>query len=277
MINYLSLFSGIGAPEKALKNLGIPFNLVNYCEIDEHASKSYAAIHGVSEDLNLWDVTKITKDSIKERIDLITHGSPCQDYSLSGKQAGGDEGSGTRSSLMYETIRIVADYNPKFILWENVKNVIAPRHIHNFENYRNRLDELGYNSYWKVLNAKNYGIPQNRERIFCISIRKDIDKGFDFPEPIELKLRLKDMLDDEVDEKFYIKGDKIQNLIKNMTETQAINTMPDGTCRTIKSQYYKNSQANFMLQTSRGATGVAHVEKRKLKVKVRKVRKTHGR
>ena len=276
-MNYLSLFSGIGAPEKALKNLGIPFNLVNYCEIDEHASKSYAAIHGVSEELNLWDVTKITKDSIKERIDFITHGSPCQDYSLGGKQAGGDEGSGTRSSLMYETIRIVGDYNPKFILWENVKNVLAPRHIHNFENYRNRLDELGYNSYWKVLNSKDYGIPQNRERIFCISIRKDIDKGFDFPEPIELKLRLKDMLDDEVDEKFYIKDDKIQNLIKNITETQAINTMPDGTCRTIKSQYYKNSQANFLLQTSRGATGVAHVEKGKIKVKVRKVRKAHGR
>lgn len=177
MLNYLSLFSGIGAPEKALTNLGIPYHLVNYCEIDKYASKSYAAVHGVSEDLNLWDVTKITKDSIKERVDFISHGSPCQSFSICGKQEGGDEGSGTRSSLMYETLRIVGFTNPKFILWENVKNVLSPKHIHNFENYRNRLDALGYNSYWKVLNAKDFGIPQNRERIFCISIRKDISTG----------------------------------------------------------------------------------------------------
>lgn len=177
MLNYLSLFSGIGAPEKALKNLNIPFRLVNYCEIDKYASKSYAAVHNVSEDLNLWDVKNINKDTIKERIDLITHGSPCQDYSIAGKQAGGDEGSGTRSSLMYETLRIINDYNPKYVIWENVKNVLAPKHRHNFDNYLQRMNAMGYNNHWKVLNAKDYGIPQNRERVFVVSIRKDISSG----------------------------------------------------------------------------------------------------
>lgn len=214
MLNYLSLFSGIGAPEKALANLGVPFHLVNYCEIDKYASRSYAAVHGVSEDLNLWDVTKVTENDIKERVDFITHGSPCQDFSIAGKQAGADEGSGTRSSLMYETLRIVEKMKPKFIIWENVKNVLSPKHIHNFENYKNRLSELGYNSYYQVLNAKNYGIPQNRERIFCISIRTDIDKGFEFPEPFELKLRLKDILEDKVDEKYYLSESALNGLIE---------------------------------------------------------------
>lgn len=221
MLNYLSLFSGIGAPEKALVNLGVPFHLVNYCEIDKYASKSYAAVHGVSEDLNLWDVTKVTENDIKERVDFITHGSPCQSFSLAGKQDGGDEGSGTPSSLMYETLRIVGFTNPKFILWENVKNVLSPKHIHNFENYRNRLDELGYNSYWKVLDAKDYGIPQHRERIFCISIRKDIDKGFEFPKPFELKLKLKDMLEDKVDEKYYLSDLMTEKITYNYKENSS--------------------------------------------------------
>ena len=141
------------------------------------------------------------------------HGSPCQDFSLAGKQAGGDEGSGTRSSLMYETIRIVEKLKPKYVIWENVKNVISKRHIHNFNEYINKMDELGYTNYYQVLNAKDYGIPQNRERVFTISIRKDIDKGYSFPEPQELKLKLKDMLEDEVDEKYYLS----EELIKNIT------------------------------------------------------------
>lgn len=122
-----------------------------------------------------------------------------------GQQAGADEGSGTRSSLMYETIRIVKKLKPKYVIWENVKNLISKKHKHNFDNYIQTLEQLGYKSYWQVLNAKNYGIPQNRERVFTISIRKDIDKGFFyFPQKQELKLRLKDLLEDEVDEKYYL-------------------------------------------------------------------------
>lgn len=202
----LSLFSGIGAFEKAIKRVGLESELVNYCEIDKYASKSYSKVHNVSEDLNLWDVTTVDTNKLPKDIDLITHGSPCQDFSLAGRQAGGDKDSGTRSSLMYETIRIVEDVKPKIIIWENVKNVLSKKHIHNFENYIKSLDELGYNSHYKLLNAKQYGIPQNRERIFVVSIRKDIDDGnFEFSKGFPLTLRLKDMLDDRVEEKYYLK------------------------------------------------------------------------
>ena len=143
------------------------------------------------------------------------HGSPCQDFSLAGKQAGGDEGSGTRSSLMYETIRIVENLKPKYVVWENVKNLLSKKHRHNFDAYLETMEELGYTNYYQVLNAKDYGIPQNRERVFTVSIRKDIDKGFVFPTKQELKLKLKDMLEDEVDEKYYLSERMINFFYKN--------------------------------------------------------------
>lgn len=142
---------------------------------------------------------------------IATHN--CQDFSVAGKQAGGDLGSGTRSSLMYETIRIVGQVRPKYVLWENVKNILSAKHKHNFDAYIETMNVLGYNSYYQVLNAKDYGIPQNRERVYTISIRKDIDKGnFDFPDKEELKLRLKDVLEDEVDEKYYLSDEKITKI-----------------------------------------------------------------
>lgn len=167
MLKVLSLFSGIGAFEKALEKLNIDYELVGFSEIDKYAIKSYCEIHGVSESLNLGDVSKIDTSKLSKDIDLLTHGSPCQDFSLAGKQAGGDKDSGTRSSLMYETIRIIGDIKPKYIIWENVKNLLSKKHIHNFNNYLKALDDLGYNSYYEVLNAKDYGIPQNRESIYC--------------------------------------------------------------------------------------------------------------
>ena len=117
---------------------------------------------------------------------------------------------------MYETIRIVEQIKPKYILWENVKNILSKKHKHNFDNYLKRLEELGYKNFYQILNAKYYGIPQNRERVYTISIRKDIDKGnFDFPPKQELKLKLKDFLEDEVDEKYYISNTQMQNFLKN--------------------------------------------------------------
>lgn len=201
----LELFGGIGACTQALKRLGIDVEIADYVEIDKYAVKSYNAINGTNfepQDITEWD-----KDI---DVDLIMHGSPCQDISLAGQQAGADEGSGTRSSLMYETIRIVKKLKPKYVIWENVKNILSKKHKHNFDNYIQTLEQLGYKSYWQVLNAKNYGIPQNRERVFTVSIRNDIDKGFFyFPQKQELKLRLKDLLEDEVDEKYYI-SDKMK-------------------------------------------------------------------
>ena len=199
MIKILELFGGIGACSKALEKLGIDYEIADYVEIDKYAVKSFNAIHNTNfepQDITTWD-----KDI---EVDLIMHGSPCQDFSLAGKQAGGDKDSGTRSSLMYETIRIVEKLKPKYVIWENVKNLLSNKHRHNFDAYLQTMKQLGYNNYYQVLNAKDYLTPQNRERVFTISIRNDIDKDFHFPEKQPLKLRLKDLLDKEVDEKYYL-------------------------------------------------------------------------
>ena len=212
-LRLLELFGGIGACSKALEKLGIDYEIVDYVEIDKYAVKSYNAMHNTNfepQDITTWD-----KDI---EVDLIMHGSPCQDFSLAGKQAGGDEGSGTRSSLMYETIRIVDKLKPKYVIWENVKNVISKKHKHNYDKYCNKMSELGYTSYGQVLNAKDYGIPQNRERVFTISIRNDLNQTFEFPPKQELKLRLKDMLEDEVDEKYYLSNTLNAKLTKNYVQ-----------------------------------------------------------
>lgn len=127
MLKYLSLFSGIGSPEQALKNSGIEFELFGFSEIDKYAIKSYCAVHGVDENLNLGDITKINIESLPLDIDLITHGSPCQDFSVAGRGKGGDLGSGTRSSLMWNTVAICEHCQPKFVIWENVKNVLSKK------------------------------------------------------------------------------------------------------------------------------------------------------
>ena len=213
-LKVLELFAGIGACSKALERLGIEHEIVDAVEIDKYAIKSFNAVHGTNfepQDITTWD-----KDI---DVDLIMHGSPCQDFSLAGNQAGGDEGSGTRSSLMYETLRIVEKLKPKYVIWENVKNLLSKKHKHNFDKYLEVMEKLGYANYYQVLNAKDYGIPQNRERVFTISIRNDINKEFIFPKKQELKLKLKDMLEDEVDEKYYL-SDK---MIKYISATGTAN------------------------------------------------------
>ena len=197
-LKVLELFGGIGACSKALERLGVDYEIVDYVEIDKYAVASFNAIHNTNfepQDICNWD-----KDI---QVDLIMHGSPCQDFSIAGKQMGGDKNSGTRSSLMYETLRIVEKLKPKYVIWENVKNIISKKHIHNFNNYIERMNELGYISYYQVLNAKDYGIPQNRERVFTISIRNDLEQAFEFPQKQELKLSLKDILEDKVDDYYY--------------------------------------------------------------------------
>lgn len=215
-IKVVSLFSGIGAFEKALDVLGIKYYLVNYCEIDKYAAKSYAMVHGCDESMNLGDITKVDTSKLPNDIDLVTYGFPCQDISLAGKQKGFEhDGERTRSGLFFEALRIIEDTKPKIAIAENVKNLVGKKFRNEFEIVLSSLEQAGYNNYWKVLNSKDYGIPQNRERVFIVSIRKDIDTGtFEFPKPFELKLRLKDMLEDEVDEKFYIKQEHIERIVK---------------------------------------------------------------
>lgn len=214
-LRVLELFAGIGACSKALTNLGIPHKIVDAVEIDKYAIKSFNAIHGTDfapQDISQWD-----KDL---EVDLIMHGSPCQDFSVAGRQAGGDKGSGTRSSLMYETLRIVEKLKPKYVIWENVKNLLSKKHKHNFDAYLKFMEDLGYHNEYKVLNAKDYGIPQNRERVFTVSVRKDLEAEFmtfRFPNPIELKTKLNDILEPVVDEKFYLSDKALACFMSNGT------------------------------------------------------------
>ena len=197
-LKLLELFGGIGACTASLKRLGIDFEVADYVEIDKYAVASYNAINKTN--FAPQDITKWDKDI---EVDLIMSGSPCQDFSVAGHGKGGDKGSGTRSSLMYENIRIIEKLNPKYVIWENVKNLLSKKHIHNFNAYLEAMEELGYYSYYQVLNAKDYGIPQNRERVFTISIRKDTNKLFTFPRKQNLKLCVKDLLEKNVDDCYY--------------------------------------------------------------------------
>lgn len=206
-LKILELFGGIGACSKALKRLKIDFEVVDYVEIDKYAVRSYNAIHGTN--FEPQDITKWDKDI---EVDLIMHGSPCQDFSLAGKNLGGDEDSGTRSSLMYETIRIVNKLKPKYVIWENVKNILSKRHIHNFKNYLHKLSELGYTNYYKILNAKDFGIPQNRERVFVVSVLGN--DYYEFPENKELTTKLIDLLEKEVDESYFLSDEQTEKIIK---------------------------------------------------------------
>ncbi len=200
-MNTIELFGGISAPGEALKNLDIHNTTLAYVEWDKFAVKSYNAINNVNYepiDINDFDSRTIADD-----VDLLVHGSPCQSFSIAGKQEGGNEGSGTQSSLLYKSIEIIIDTTPKYVVWENVKNVLSKKHRHNFDNYLETLEDLGYTNYWQVLNAKDYGVPQNRERVFCVSILPP-HATYEFPAPVELKTRLRDVLEEEVDEKFYL-------------------------------------------------------------------------
>ena len=222
-LRVLSLFSGIGAFEMALRNIEIDYELVNFCENDKYAIKAYCAIHDVDENLNLGDITKVSIENLPKDIDLITHGSPCQDFSVAGLQRGGDEGSETRSSLMWNTVEIIKHCKPKYVIWENVKNVLSKKHKHNFDKYLKTLELLGYTNYWKVLNAKDYGVPQNRERVFVVSILGE-HKPYEFPKPIKLEKRLKDILEIEIDDKYYL-SEKVQKRFKQTKSDNGENSI----------------------------------------------------
>jgi DNA (cytosine-5)-methyltransferase 1 len=147
------------------------------------------------------------------------HGSPCQDFSVAGLGKGGDKGSGTRSSLMYETLRIVEKLKPKYVIWENVKNLLSKKHRHNFDAYIEAMEKLGYKSKYQVLNAKDYGVPQNRERVFTVSILGE--NNFSFPEPIKLEKSLKDVLESQVEDKYYLSDEQVESFKASTEKAQA--------------------------------------------------------
>lgn len=201
-LRVLSLFSGVGAFEQALSNLNHPHEVINYCEINKFSSKAYSLLHDVDESLNLIDITKINPSQLPD-FDLLTHGSPCQSFSVIGTQEGGDKGSGTKSSLMWYTVDIIKEKRPKYVIWENVKNVLGKSHIHNFDAYIHELDKLGYTSYHQVLNSLDYGSAQNRERLFVISILGE-HTPFIFPKKQDRVHTIGEILEDNVNEKYIV-------------------------------------------------------------------------
>lgn len=218
-IRLIELFAGIGAQAKALENLGVPFEHYRICEFDKHAVKSYNAVHGTN--FQTSDITQIRAKDLAV-IDtnkfcyIMTYSFPCTDLSSAGKQQGMSKGSGTRSGLLWEVERLLKEMNelPQILLMENVPEVVSPKNIEDFADWISFLDELGYKSKHAIMNANNYGIPQNRERCFMISFLGDF--YYDFPPPIPLKLRLMDVLEPEVDEAFYLSGTALEGLSRAM-------------------------------------------------------------
>lgn len=202
----MSLFSGIGAFEKALANLSIAYELVAFSEIDKFAAKSYALLYDESASKNLGDIRNIDTAMLPKDIDLLTYGFPCTSLSIAGAMKGfrNDDGSLTSSGLFIEALRIIEAVKPKIAIAENVKALVSKRFTNEFAFVLNSLENAGYNNYHKVLRAQEFGVPQNRERVFIVSIRQDIDRGFEFPTVNPVKCRLADVLEDDVPEKYYL-------------------------------------------------------------------------
>ena len=244
-IRLIELFGGIGSQAKALENLKANFTHYRLCEFDKFAVTSYNAVHGTN--FATSDITKITADDLgivdTDKYEYImTYSFPCQDLSIAGKQAGMAKGSNTRSGLLWEVERLLKECKelPQILLMENVPQVLNC----DFGGWLEFLESKGYHNYYKCLNAKNYGIPQNRNRCFMVSVLGNY--YYDFPKEIPLKLRLKDMLEEKVDEKYYIKNAKANTLLKGLDYENADKVCCDMTinqprfrdiANTIKARY----------------------------------------
>ena len=218
-IRLIELFAGVGSQAMALRDLGADFEHYRVVEFDKYAIASYNAIHGTEfptmditqvkgSDLGIVDVDNFTY--------LLTYSFPCQDLSVAGKQKGMTKGSGTRSGLLWEVERLLneVDNLPQVLLMENVPQVHSQDNMQDFQKWIDFLTSKGYSNYWKDLNAKNYGVAQNRDRCFMVSILGEYN--YRFPQPIKLTKRMKDYLEDEVEEKYYINNEKAQKLIDTL-------------------------------------------------------------
>ena len=220
-IRLIELFAGVGSQAMALKRLGADFEHYKVVEFDKYAIKSYNAIHGT--DFEPTDITQISGSDL-EIVDtetftyLLTYSFPCQDLSVAGKQKGMVKGSGTRSGLLWEVERLLNEVGnlPQVLLMENVPQVHGKKNMEDFQKWIAFLESKGYSNYWQDLNAKNYGVAQNRNRCFMVSILGNYK--FTFPNPIELQKVMKDYLEDEVDEKYYINNEKAQKLIQKLID-----------------------------------------------------------
>lgn len=242
--------TGIGSPEMAMRNLGIEHEIVFGCEIDKYARETYLA--NFEPGFMVPDMTKCDWEDEKYYSDLFIGGIPCQPFSLAGKRLGELD---PRGLLFFDFYRYVKNQKPKYFIIENVKGLLSDNDGNTFQNWINLLgqsvngdlfifpheESLMYNLHWQVLNTKDYGLPQNRERVFLIGIRNDLPNSFVFPKKIPLKLRLKDLLEEEVDEKYYLSSESIDNLMEHKRRNDEAGNgfgvkfnEEDGICSTIK-------------------------------------------
>ena len=255
-IKVIELFAGVGSQAMALRNIGIDYEVIGISEIDKFAYKSYEAIHGKVK--NFGDITKINK---LPYCDLLTYSFPCQDLSIAGHQKGINKD--TRSGLLLEVERLLlkAKENrtlPKYLLLENVKNLVGKKFIKDFERWLNFLNSLGYYSNWEVLNAKDYGIPQNRERVFVVSSLENMH--YKFPKPVELKSKMKDLLEEKVNDKYYL-SEKYLKCFSDMknrngfTRGERFNPRKLEECNTafaITTRVGQRATDNFIIQKGHG-------------------------
>lgn len=223
MIQILELFGGIGSPRIALRNLGIDVKAIDYVEIDEKAVRSYNAMF---EKELAYKTQSVVGYNLKP--DILIHGSPCQDFSIAGYQKGADPGSETRSSLMWETIHIIqqmGEWKPKYVIWENVKNVLSKHMKHNFNRYLDEMEKLGYTSNYEVLNAMDFGLPQNRNRVFTISCLDGSLFNFDTLERKQMG-NISEFLEDTKDEKYIVSQPSMLRKIDN-SETMGVRVIKD--------------------------------------------------
>jgi len=209
MIKVFTAFSGYDSQCLALNRLGIDYELVGWSEIDKYAIKAHDALFPQWAERNYGDISKVDWAQVPD-FDLFTYSFPCTDISASGKQEGLAEGSGTRSSLLWECRRVIEVKKPRWLLMENVDALVSKKFIGYFQKWMSLLDSYGYRNYAQVLNAKDYGVPQNRERIFLVSVREDCEpKSYYFPKPQKLTRVMKDVLEQNVDEKYYLSDERI--------------------------------------------------------------------
>lgn len=226
MIRLIELFAGIGAQAAALKRLGVKFEHWRAIDNDRFSVASYNAVHGTS--FEPTDITKVKGSDLgiadtHMHTYIVTYSHPCQDLSVAGLGKGCDEGSGTRSALLWEVKRLLneCDELPQILVMENVPQVHSKSNIDNFNKWLEFLSDKGYTNYWKDLNAKDYGVAQSRNRCFCVSLLGE-HEPYVFEEPIPLTKKMKDYLEPSVDDRFYVTSDRAKCLIDNLVADNRI-------------------------------------------------------
>jgi DNA (cytosine-5)-methyltransferase 1 len=253
-------FSGYDSQCMALDRLHSNFNKFNYelvgwSEIDKYAIQAHNIIYPQYKDRNYGDISKINWDKVED-FDLLTYSSPCTDFSVAGLQKGGEKGSGTRSSLLWECERAIKEKKPKYLLMENVAALVSNKFIKLFNKWQSTLESYGYTNYAKVLNAKDFEVPQNRERIFMVSVRNDVKDRFYFPQPFKSNIRLKDILEDKVDEKYYLSEKSYKNITINKTykgctdRTLCLNSKVNGKQPSLSERIYNVDGISTAVTTS---------------------------